>query len=65
MNDNEGCGIVGFYAALFLALGIWAGMSLGSQQMKHAAVEHHAAEYRCDPETGETSFVWLTDGEGE
>jgi len=25
------------------------------------AVEHHAAEWRIDPQTGEKSFHWLTD----
>ena len=42
-------------------VGFWCGIMLCTYLERSEAIQHHAAEYRCDPETGKTTFVWLTD----
>lgn len=65
MSDNEGCLSCLVACVAGIAIGICIGLCLGvvdgRSNTQKQAIEHHAAEYRCDPVTGKTEFVWLTD----
>lgn len=51
--------------AIGMLLGLLQGCNAGREELRIQAIKHGAAEYRCDPETGKTTFVWLTNKKGE
>jgi hypothetical protein len=59
--DKDGCFSTVVTAAVFAAVGFWVGFSVGAGAVRRTATQHYAAEYRVDPQTGVTTFVWLTD----
>lgn len=48
---------------MMFVFGMTLGVLIGTSCVRHKAVEHGVAEWRCDPATGETEFVWLAKGE--
>lgn len=63
-SDAAGCvGIVVVFALIFL-LGFKAGSMFPTTaaDVRQEAIEHHVAEWRCDPQTGEKTFAWIECG---
>jgi len=56
--------VVGIAVVIGIVLfftGMWIGDDAAWESAKDEAIEHKAAEWRCDAQTGKTEFVWLTD----
>lgn len=57
----EAKSILGLLFGLLIVFisGFWIGMSVKGDAFWEEAIEHGAAEWRCDPATGEREFHWL------
>ena len=66
MNDAEknGCAAIVVIAVLLVACFV-LGLHVQRWAVRREATTHGVAEWRIDPMTGEESFVWLTESEGE
>lgn len=62
MKDNSGMIVIGLFIGLIV--GVIVGATVGQLHMEEvwmkAAIENNSAEWRIDPKTGATEFVWLT-----